>query len=102
MRSNRVRILPSSTPTETSARVGRHDLPELLTIDEAAALLRTTRRAIYAMIARHHLPGVVRVRRRVLLRADALCRWLDAQCSTPIISGRTSHREPRSEPEANR
>jgi excisionase family DNA binding protein len=45
--------------------------------DEAADLLRTTRRAIYAMIERRQLPGVIRVRRRVLLRADDLLDWLN-------------------------
>ena len=40
-------------------------------------LLRTTRRAIYAMIERRQLPGVIRVRRRVLLRADDLLDWLN-------------------------
>ena len=52
-------------------------LPVLLTVDEAADLLRTTRRAIYAMVERHQLPGVIRIRRRVLLRADDLLHWLD-------------------------
>lgn len=79
MRSNRVRSLPMSRPTETNVRVGRHELPELLTIDEAAELLRTTRRAIYAMVGRRQLPGVVRIRRRVLLRADELASWLNAR-----------------------
>ena len=55
----------------------RAALPLLLTVDEAADLLRTTRRAIYAMIERRQLPGVIRVRRRVLLRADDLLDWLD-------------------------
>ena len=55
----------------------RTTLPVLLTIDDAADLLRTTRRAIYAMIERRQLPGVIRVRRRVLLRADDLLDWLD-------------------------
>jgi len=55
----------------------RTTLPVLLTVDEAAELLRTTRRAIYVMIERRQLPGVIRIRRRVLLRADDLLHWLD-------------------------
>ena len=51
--------------------------PVLITIDEAAELLRTTRRAIYAMVERRQLPGVIRIRRRVLFRADDLLDWLD-------------------------
>ena len=62
-------------------------LPILLTVDEAADLLRTTRRAIYAMVARRQLPGVVRVRRRVLLRTDDLLHWLE-QKSTPSLEER--------------
>ena len=56
---------------------GHTTLPVLLTVDEAADLLRTTRPAIYAMIERGQLPGVIRVRRRVLLRADDLPDWLN-------------------------
>ena len=52
-------------------------LPVLLTVPEAANLLRTTPRAIYAMVERHQLPGVLRIRRRVLVRADTLLDWLD-------------------------
>lgn len=56
-------------------------LPVLLTVDEASDLLRTTRRAIYAMVERRQLPGVVRLRRRVLIRADALLHWIDQKCA---------------------
>ena len=80
------------TGVEDVARVGRearHDdrqrhgaLPVLLTVDEAAELLRTTRRAIYAMIERRQLPGIIRIGRRVLLRADDLLNWLN-QKSAP-------------------
>ena len=56
--------------------------PLLLTVDEAADLLRTTRRAIYAMVERRQLPGVVKLRRRVLLRADDLLHWLKQKCAS--------------------
>ncbi|MGE0592352.1 MAG: helix-turn-helix domain-containing protein [Vicinamibacterales bacterium] len=57
--------------------ISRRGLPLFLNVDEAAELLRTTRRAIYAMVERRQLPGVVRLRRRVLFRADDLLDWLD-------------------------
>ena len=44
-----------------------HSLPALLTSGEVAALLRTTRRAVYAMVERGQLPGVVRLGRREVL-----------------------------------
>jgi excisionase family DNA binding protein len=57
---------------------GRCDeLPYLLTPDDAASLLRTSRKAVYCMIQRHQLAGVVRVGRRVLVRRDVLLRSLD-------------------------
>ena len=67
------------TPRRTSPveRPADSALPLLLTVDEAAVLLRTTSRAIYAMVARGQLPGVTRIRRRVLLRAEDLLHWLD-------------------------
>lgn len=52
-------------------------LPLLLTADEAAGLLRTTRTAVYAMVARAQIPGVTRIGRRVLVRRDDLLDWLD-------------------------
>ena len=56
--------------------------PLLLTIEEVAELLRTTPKAIYVMIARHRLPGVTRLGRRVLVRSDVLLDWLN-QKSAP-------------------
>ena len=55
--------------------------PLLLTVDEAAALLRTTRKGMYAMVERRQLPGVIRIRRRVLFRAADLLHWLDQKCA---------------------
>ena len=52
-------------------------LPLLLKVEEVAELLRTTKKAIYTMIDRAQLPGVVRVGRRVLVRRAALLEWLE-------------------------
>ena len=57
-------------------------LPLLLTSDEVAELLRTTRPAIYAMTERGQLPGITRIGRRLLFRRDVLLDWLD-QKRTP-------------------
>lgn len=51
--------------------------PVLLTADEAADLLRTTRRAVYIMVERRQLPGITRIGRRVLFRSADLLDWLD-------------------------
>ena len=70
-------------PGDTEVRPVDHPtLPLLLNADEAAELLRTTRTAAYAMLARGSLPGVTRIGRRVLIRSDALLNWLD-QKSAP-------------------
>ena len=69
---------PSKSATVTPRPVTPSEgVPTLLTVDETAGLLRTTRAAVYAMIARAQLPGVTRLGRRVLVRADALVHWLD-------------------------
>jgi excisionase family DNA binding protein len=56
----------------------------LLTVADAADLLRTTRRAIYAMLERRQLPGVIRIRRRVLIRSAELLEWLDQKCAPSL------------------
>ena len=52
-------------------------LPRFLTVDETAEVLRTTRRGVYAMAERGQLPGVTRIGRRMLVRADDLLDFLD-------------------------
>jgi excisionase family DNA binding protein len=51
--------------------------PELLTVEEVAKYLRTSRAAVYHLIERRKLPGVVRVGRRVLVRRGVLEHALD-------------------------
>lgn len=61
-------------------------LPFLLTPGETAALLRTSRKAVYALAERHQLPGVTRIGRRILIRSDELVDWLRQKC-TPSPKG---------------
>jgi excisionase family DNA binding protein len=53
----------------------RHQ-PVLLTAEEVAQLLRTSRKAVYQLAERAQLPGVTRIGRRLLVRSDDLLDWL--------------------------
>lgn len=57
----------------------RDALPLYLTPDEAASLIRTSRKAIYVMVERRQLPGVARIGRRLLVRTESLLSFLDQQ-----------------------
>ena len=72
---------------QTVSTVGKHGpghessstgpvAPLLMTTNEMADLLRTSRTAIYAMVGREQLPGVVRIGRRVLFRRADVMKWL--------------------------
>ena len=61
-----------------------NDLPTLLTVDETASLLRTSRKAVYAMAERAQLPGVTRIGRRVLVRSRELLHWLDQKSALSL------------------
>lgn len=58
--------------------------PTLLLVGEVADLLRTSRKAVYSMIDRGQLPGVLRIGRRVLVRQIDLLEWL-RQKSAPSL-----------------
>ena len=73
-----------SSQAPITATDTRKHLPLLATVDETAALLRTSRKAIYSMIERGQLPGVTRIGRRVLIRTPDLLDWL-RQKSTPSL-----------------
>jgi excisionase family DNA binding protein len=74
----------TSRESDDESRHRTQSMPVLLTVDDAAELLRTTKRAIYAMIERRQLPGIIRIGRRVLFRADELLHWLN-QKSAPSL-----------------
>jgi excisionase family DNA binding protein len=56
--------------------------PVLITVEEAARLLRISRGKAYGMAASGELP-VVRMGRSVRVRRDRLDAWLDARSERP-------------------
>ena len=75
--------------TRTNAAVrGQRDgtagLPRLLTADDVAAWLGTTRRAVYARVDRGQFrAAVIRVGRRLYFRSDVLLASLSQQGRVP-------------------
>ena len=63
------RDLPASDDSASAI-----DLP--MTVPEVAVLLRTSVKAIYSMVERRQLPGVLRINRRVLVDRQILLEWL--------------------------
>jgi excisionase family DNA binding protein len=58
--------------------------PALMTVDETAELLRTTRKAVYALVERGQLAGVRRLGRRVLIdRAELLSSLTERRAASP-------------------
>jgi excisionase family DNA binding protein len=52
---------------------------QVLTVDEAAVLLRVSRFTLYAEIKRGRIPGVVRIGRTIRLSAGALAAWFEGK-----------------------
>lgn len=48
----------------------------VLTVDEAAPLLRVNRKTLYAAIGAGQIPGVLRVGKTIRLSRAALLRWM--------------------------
>jgi excisionase family DNA binding protein len=61
------------------------NLPIYLNADEAADLLRTSRKAIYAMVERRRLPGVKKIGKRLLIRTENLLEWIDQQDAPSLM-----------------
>ena len=58
----------------------------LLTVAEVAEVLRTSPAAIYKMVERGQLPGVIRLRKRLLVDREVLVHWVH-QNRTPSLTG---------------
>lgn len=75
--------------SETAIDLSEHDVaadarpgsvvPVVLTVDEAAELLRVDRKTIYESIRRGELPGVVRLGRSIRIGRTALLEFLAGQ-----------------------
>lgn len=61
-------------------------VPHLLTIDEVAGHLRTSRKAVYALIRRGTLPGVIRLPRRLLVDRAVLVGWLEQRRAVSLTT----------------
>lgn len=51
-------------------------LPVLLTVDETAALLRVSTKAVYDMVRRKQLPGARKIGGTVRIHRDTLLRFI--------------------------
>jgi len=65
-------VLATSNRSESNAR------PDVMTVREAADLLRVERKKIYELVARDQLPGVRRLGRLIRISRAAVLRWLEA------------------------
>jgi hypothetical protein len=89
-RTDHVRSPREKRPMKTRAvhghvSEGAPALPRLLTPDQVAEWLGTTRNAVYARLERGQLArqAVVRIGRRLYFRGDALLAWLEQQGRVP-------------------
>jgi excisionase family DNA binding protein len=52
-------------------------LPEVLTVEEAAAFLRVNRKTFYEAIRLGSVPGVIRLGRTIRISRTALLAWIE-------------------------
>jgi excisionase family DNA binding protein len=63
---------------------GSPALPPVLTVDEAARLLRVNRKTLYDAVRAGEVPGVVRVGRSIRIGREALLRWMEGNGSPAL------------------
>ena len=57
---------------------------QVLTVDEAARLLRVNRKTLYEAIRAGDVPGVVRLGRSLRIGREALLRWMEGNGSPAL------------------
>ncbi len=62
------------------------DLPQFLTVDELAELLRVNRKTLYEAIAQNEIPGCRRIGRNIRICRQTVLDWLHGQ----VRSSKTS------------
>ncbi|MGH7283565.1 MAG: helix-turn-helix domain-containing protein [Polyangiaceae bacterium] len=74
---------PSEEPTENETEINNaitiEQLPEVLTVNEVARLLRVNRKTVYRAIERGEFPCARRIGNTIRVARDAMLRWLDGQ-----------------------
>lgn len=59
--------------------VESHRQPDVLTVEEAAVLLRLNRKSLYQAISLNQLPGVIRIGRSIRISRAALESWMQTE-----------------------
>jgi excisionase family DNA binding protein len=65
-------------PESPATAVQEESVPPVLTVEEAALLLRVNKKTVYEAVARGQLPGVRRIGKSIRLYRDSLLAWLAA------------------------
>lgn len=76
----------SSAGLPTSVTPAPSPVPHLMTVDEVAEMLRTSRKAIYALIYKGALPGVIRLSRRLLIHRGDVVEWIEQRRSASRLT----------------
>ena len=83
LESNTRAVAPADVRADERA-ADRPTLPPVLTVDEAASLLRVNRKTLYEAVRAGEVPGVVRVGRSIRIGRDALLRWMEGNGSPAL------------------
>jgi excisionase family DNA binding protein len=69
-------VSATDTPETPAQQTTLDDLPDVLTVEQAAGVYRLGRKAMYEAVARGEVPGVIRLGRSIRISKHALARQL--------------------------